>query len=155
MLTRTQAIVLVAASVIVGTVDAKQPIEPPKISPNVNPRAESATAPINMGAIHVGAANTGTFTANHGWIAHQIQLSPGAVEFSASGSRADNTSQDTIVYVFGPLKDGVYPTRSIAFNDDDAGTVASRVRVNIPVGGTYRAAASALNRIARACGLSR
>ena len=109
-------------------------------------KADSAARPIEKGTMLVGRYAEGTFSATEGWLAQTITLTKGDVDLFASGTEKDGgTPQDTILYVYGPRRaNGTYPSRAIAFNDDeDPGfSVFSAIRLNVPVDGDYRVVVS-------------
>ncbi len=107
-------------------------------------KADSAARPIDRGVLKVGRSGEGEFTAREGWFSYELALTSGQVDVMAWGEQADGSTQDTIVYVFGPQRDnGNFPSRALAFNDDEAqGTYSSRVTASIPRDGVYRVVVS-------------
>src|SRR5687768_10131037 len=62
---------------------------------------DSRSAPIDGGKMLVGRYESGAFTAERGWIGHEIELTAGAVDMVAHGQNATlSAPQDTVLYVF-------------------------------------------------------
>jgi hypothetical protein len=105
-------------------------------------KADSLSRPVNGGVIKVGQYIQDDFTAQRGWIAYDLELTAGQVDFFAHGQEADgSTPQDTILYVFGPRRpSGKFPSQPRFFNDDaEAGAnVGSHILADIPQDGFYR-----------------
>jgi hypothetical protein len=105
-------------------------------------KRDSLAKPLAGGTLRVGQYQEDKFTAQHGWIAYEIELTAGPADVFLHGQAPNyGDALDTILYVYGPKKaNGKFPGQVLAFNDDavPGSDLGSHLLLDVPTDGTYR-----------------